>query len=129
MTIRDCPCHSGKPFQRCCGPFLSGKDKARTVTQLMRSRYSAFALGGCGQYLYDTWHPDYRGALRPEDLNVRELDWLNLNVIDAQQRGDHGMVEFLASFREADGTEGSHHERSRFLREKGRWRYLEGEIL
>lgn len=128
MTPHDCPCHSGKTFTRCCGPFLSGKDNPRTVTQLMRSRYCAFALGGCGQYLFDTWHPAHRGALQPEDLDARELEWLHLSVVDAQQTGDRGTVEFIARFRDSEGKEGEHHELSRFLREQGRWRYLDGDV-
>ncbi|MCB1649163.1 MAG: SEC-C domain-containing protein [Pseudomonadales bacterium] len=129
MPAQSCPCQSGKTFAHCCSPYLSGRENPRTVKQLMRSRYSAFALGSYGQYLYDTWHPDYRGALQPEDLDARELNWLHLDVIDAQQKGDRGSVEFIARFSEADGTQGEHHERSRFLREQGRWRYLDGEIF
>ena len=49
--MKPCACGSGKLFSNCCSPFLSGKALPKTVKQLMRSRYAAFALSGYGQYL------------------------------------------------------------------------------
>ena len=93
----------------------------------MRSRFSAFALGLEG-YLLASWHP----STRPATL---ELDggtvWRKLQIVDtvAGGRGDEtGLVEFRASYRDADGNAGVLHERSRFERRGGRWFYVDGEI-
>ena len=40
-----CPCASGKTFGQCCGPILNGEHKAETAVDLMRARYSAYAVG------------------------------------------------------------------------------------
>ena len=128
MNTRLCPCHSNKPFMKCCQPFLSGQSKARTVTQLMRSRYCAFALGEHGDYLFHTWHPSTRGQLSADDLDQHSVVWTQLQIVQAQQHGETGEVEFIANFSQEDGAQGIHHERSTFLREKGQWLYVEGEV-
>ncbi|WP_275423743.1 YchJ family protein, partial [Virgisporangium ochraceum] len=52
-----CPCGGG-PYAACCGPAHGGAPAA-TAEALMRSRYSAFALGDA-DYLLRTWHPTTR---------------------------------------------------------------------
>ncbi len=128
MSPALCPCHSTKPFSKCCQPLLNGQMKARTVTQLMRSRYCAYALGGYGDYLYRTWLPRSRGRLTAEDLDHASVAWTRLHVLDSRQQGNTGEVEFIANFIEDDGSEGVHHERSTFIREQGHWLYCEGEV-
>lgn len=51
----DCPCSSGKPYSECCMPYHHGK-LAPTALALMRSRYSAYALGKA-DYIIITTHP------------------------------------------------------------------------
>ncbi|OGT73073.1 MAG: hypothetical protein A3H44_11430 [Gammaproteobacteria bacterium RIFCSPLOWO2_02_FULL_57_10] len=123
-----CPCHSAKPYGKCCEPYLTGSAKPRTVTQLMRSRYSAFAMGGCGDYLYHTWHPAERGTLTAEDLSVPTVEWVHLRIVDSEQKGDTGHVEFIATFLQEDGSAGTHHEKSLFVRERGQWLYHSGVV-
>jgi len=101
---------------------------AETAEALMRSRFSAFALGLDG-YLLESWHP----STRPTTL---ELDdgtvWRKLQIVDTVSGGaddETGVVEFRASYRDADGAAGVLHERSRFERVDGRWRYLDGDPL
>ncbi len=89
----------------------------------MRSRFSAFYLGGYGQYLLDTWAPEHRGGLTALDLNQRETDWQRLEIIEKSQQGDYGMVEFKAYFLDTDGQQDCHHERSKFERRQGCWLY------
>lgn len=89
----------------------------------MRSRYSAFALDRTG-YLLDTWHASTRPAgIEP---NPPGLKWLGLEVrchtlLDA----DHATVEFVAR-NQLGGRAGRLHELSRFVREAGRWYYIDG---
>ena len=89
----------------------------------MRSRYSAFVLGRL-DYLLATWH----ASTRPTDLTLdAAAKWLALDVrlhrlVDA----DHAEVEFIARYHEG-GRAVRLHERSRFVRESGRWFYLNGD--
>jgi SEC-C motif domain protein len=90
----------------------------------MRSRYSAFA-GGLLDYLRDTWHPSTRPAvLEPLPDGLR---WLGLDVRrHVAQDADHAIVEFVARSK-LGGQARRLHETSRFVREGGRWFYLDGD--
>lgn len=124
-----CPCDSGKRYAACCGPLHAGKDHARTAKQLMRSRYCAFAIGGLGDYLLATWHPDTRPAVSAEDMGASDTNWVKLEVLDSSQSGDTAKVEFRAYWRDEDGQTQMHHEHSRFLRMAGRWFYVDAAQL
>ncbi len=130
MPAHDCPCgrtHArGQTlaFDDCCGRWLA--QPAPDAESLMRSRYSAFARGDVA-YLQATWHP----STRPASLMLEPgLRWLGLlvrahRVVDA----DHAEVEFVARSRPAGpGPAQRLHERSRFVREDGRWYYLDGDF-
>ncbi|MFK4729150.1 YchJ family metal-binding protein [Agromyces mediolanus] len=118
-----CPCGGGE-YAACCGPALDGATPPPTAAALMRSRYTAFALSDT-RYLLESW----AAATRPRELSLDPgTDWRRLVVIDVVDGGADdptGIVEFRAVFRDADGR-GELHERSRFVREDGRWRYLDG---
>jgi SEC-C motif-containing protein len=92
----------------------------------MRSRYCAFVL--CDErYLLATWHPSTRPASIP--FNSKQK-WLGLRVINMSVTGtDSAEVEFIARSRASDAAAARHHERSRFVRENGRWLYVDGDIL
>ena len=123
-----CICGSKKSLAACCGRFLNGTEQAKTPEQLMRSRYSAYALGQHGQYLLRTWFPATAGGLNVEDLSQRDREWTRLEVLAKQQRGDQGFVEFKAWYRDQNGLEQFMHERSVFQRSAGRWFYVGGEV-
>jgi len=92
----------------------------------MRSRYSAYVLG-LEDYLLATWHP----STRPPALHLAaEADtrWLGLEVRRHQQQDDsHATVEFVARCRVA-GRGRRLCELSRFVRQDGRWYYVDGDI-
>src|SRR5256885_5731628 len=44
-TLFRSPCGSWVSFNQCCGPVHAGTTPAATAEALMRSRYSAFAVG------------------------------------------------------------------------------------
>ena len=91
----------------------------------MRSRFAAFALG-LEAYLLDTWHPSTRPAA-PLGLDPA-LRWLGLEVRGHRaQDADHATVEFVARG-ELGGREVRLHETSRFVRQDGRWTYLDGDV-
>jgi SEC-C motif-containing protein len=91
----------------------------------MRSRYTAYVLGDAA-YLLATWHPGTRPAEVAPEPGTR---WLGLEV-RARREVDatHAEVEFVARYR-VQGRGGRLHERSRFVREDGRWLYVDGDIL
>lgn len=92
----------------------------------MRSRYSAFAVGDTN-YLLATWHPSTRPAELALDPGQR---WYRLDILGRSGGGlldSTGTVEFEARFR-ADGVAGSLYETSHFVRENGRWLYLDGVV-
>lgn len=121
---RRCPCGTGLPLDECCGPLLTGTTAAATAEQLMRSRYTAFAVGDAG-YLLATWHPDTRPRSLMLDPDVR---WTGLDVLatsGGSMLSAAGTVEFRASYVRGLAA-GVQHEASRFVREDGAWRYLDG---
>ena len=87
----------------------------------MRSRYSAYVLGLI-DYILATWHP----ATSPGELELAPIKWLGLEVRHADSAGDAGVVEFVARCR-VNGRGERMHETSRFLREGGRWYYIDGQ--
>ena len=120
------PCFCGRPlaYDACCGALHAGQPAA-DAESLMRSRYSAYVLGLNG-YLLATWHADTRPAAL--DLGADPAPkWLGLEVKAHTQTGDSATVEFVARYR-VGGRAQRLHEVSRFLREDGRWYYLDGEI-
>ncbi len=122
-----CPCGSGKPYAACCEPIHLGLEPAATAEALMRSRYSAYVLG-LEAYLRASWHV----STRPERVlheDHASVKWLGLDVLRSGARGaDTAFVEFVARSRVGGGRAERQHEISRFLREDGRWYYVDGEF-
>ncbi len=124
LTADACPCGRPQPYAACCGPYHAGSP-APDAESLMRSRYSAY-VRGLEDYLLATWHPSTRpGAL---DLTTMpQPKWLGLEVKAHSEYGNSATVEFVARCR-IGGRAQRMHEASRFLREEGRWYYLDGKV-
>lgn len=125
-----CPCHPAVAYADCCGPLHAGTARAATAEALMRSRYSAYALGDAA-YLRASWHASTRPATLALDDGATAR-WLGLTVIrhamtavDAAGR-DTATVEFVARCKSGGAPAARLHEVSRFVREDGRWYYLDG---
>lgn len=92
----------------------------------MRSRYTAYCLGR-ESYLLATWHT----TTRPAPLTLESdasANWIGLSVRRYElQDEDHATVEFVARYK-VNGRAHRLHEVSRFVREDGRWLYLDGEV-
>lgn len=130
MSVAFCPCQSGKPYAGCCGPLHRGDVAAATAEALMRSRYSAYVQGDA-DYLLATWH----ASTRPAQLDFGDAAatrWLGLEVRRYGTAGttdpDHAIVEFVARYRIGGAPAVRLHEISRFVREDGRWYYVDGEF-
>jgi SEC-C motif-containing protein len=131
MTSKDCPCgqrdarHRTLSYAACCGRYLDHFEAAPAphALALMRSRYSAFVLER-KDYLLATWHASKRPATLEFEAGTK---WLGLDVRGHwPSDADHADVEFVARQRDATGRAHRLHERSRFVREDGRWTYLDG---
>ena len=87
-----CHCGSGKPYAKCCEPYING-EPAPTAEALMRSRYSAYVVGAV-DYLGETLHPDHRSDF---DRNATakwasESEWKQLDIL-ATEGGEEGDEE------------------------------------
>ena len=129
MTLaahRDRPCPCGGPsLAACCGRYLHGGMPAPDAEALMRSRYTAFVLDD-REHLLATWHP----RTRPARVDPPEpgLKWLGLEVRAHCLVGDgEATVEFVARSK-LGGRAHRSHELSRFVCERGHWRYVNGEF-
>jgi SEC-C motif-containing protein len=118
---RACPCQRGPSYAECCEPIHTGT-AAPTAERLMRSRYSAYALG-LSDYVLTSWHSSTRPRTIELDPAVR---WYRLDILGRTGGGlldSTGTVEFRAFHRGPDGS-GEQHELSSFVKEAGNWFYF-----
>jgi len=124
-----CPCGSGKKYKKCCQPYHRGAQPANALL-LMKSRYSAYALGQ-SRYILATTHPenpDYTDDTAEwlagiEAFSV-QTEFIRLEILEFVDGAAEAFVTFRAHFGEGEMVE-----RSRFVREKGKWLYHSGEFL
>lgn len=118
-----CLCGSKQPYSNCCQPFHLNQAEAPSAEKLMRSRFVAYALH-LDDYLAKTWSK----TTRPGDFSFEnDLIWTRLRIVKTQKghaEDETGTVTFKA-FYEVDGQKGLMTEKSRFVREEGRWVYLD----
>jgi SEC-C motif-containing protein len=121
----NCDCGSSRSYADCCGRYHAGPLhlQAPNAEALMRSRYTAY-VRNLTRYLLETWHPRTRPAeLEPSPPGLR---WLGLQVRGhAVLDADHATVEFVVRSK-LGGRAQRLHETSRFVREDGRWYYVDG---
>jgi len=122
-TATPCPCGQPKSYADCCAPYHAGHP-APTAEALMRSRYSAYVLA-LEPYLLATWHASTRPADARADDTTR---WLGLTITRHEETGaDSAIVDFVARYKR-NGRAQRLHEVSRFVREDGRWYYVDGQF-
>jgi SEC-C motif-containing protein len=127
-ALPTCHCGTRLAYDDCCGPLHRNlaDNPAPTAQDLMRSRYSAYVLG-LNDYLMATWHME----TRPSHIETSPggLQWLGLEVRrDTLIDEEHAEVEFVARSK-LNGRARRLHEVSRFVRENGRWLYVDGQML
>ena len=148
-----CPCGTGKTYGECCGPLHRGQESCTTMTDVLRSRYSAFSFRNI-KYVMDTTHKtcrDYREdrIAWAKDLNKAGMfdsfEFTKLEAGPEEASSDdenEGFMEFKVTLtaKKDDfvtdataalaGQETVIRERSRFLRdaEDGTWLYASGDV-
>lgn len=120
-----CPCGTGLTYGECCYRFHSGEWVAPTAEALMRSRFTAFAVGN-SQYLLDTWDPE----TRPSELGLdMGIDFYRLDILETTGGGPFdstGTVKFQAFYKGL--ASGVQEEDSTFRKINGAWVYSTGDV-
>jgi SEC-C motif-containing protein len=118
-----CPCHSDKKYKKCCQPYHKGANPPNAML-LMRSRYSAFALGNA-EYIMATTHPD--NPDHTQDTQMWKKDILEfcyntvftgLSIMEFCDGENEAFVIFKASLGDTQFVE-----KSRFLKVGVKWLY------
>ena len=85
-TSDNCPCASGKTYGECCGPIISGERAAATASELMRARYSAYAVGDV-KFLYNSSGPEVQAEF--DEKTTREWSksatWQGMEIIETER--------------------------------------------
>lgn len=128
-----CYCHSGKLFESCCQPFISGSQAASTAEELMRSRYTAYVLHDV-TYIIQTTHPSTRKDYNPASVKewAESSIWQKLEVLGTRKgtvSDTIGFVEFKAYYSDAAQHAYIHHEYSTFKKAGHTWFFVEGNVL
>lgn len=127
-----CLCHSGKTFGACCEPILKKGVQPKTAEELLRARYSAFALGEI-DYIVNTHHSKTRGEVKRSEIEEwsKNSQWLGLEVLNkeaGEPADDKGVIIFHAKY-SIDGKENDHYEKSFFEKENGEWKFYDAHGL
>eukprot|EP01155_Anaeramoeba_flamelloides_P018237 Anaeramoba_flamelloidesa569597_87.p2 GENE.a569597_87~~a569597_87.p2 ORF type:complete len:139 (-),score=10.60 a569597_87:248-664(-) len=129
---KPCPCGSGKKYKKCCLVFHNGA-KPKNALELMKSRYSAFAVDDA-KYILKTTHKentDFSQDKQTWEKSVldfsKNTSFDKLTIIDFVDGEDEAYVEFLANLIQ-NQKDISFIERSKFKKEDNMWKYHSGEI-
>lgn len=130
MIKKLCPCHSKKTYDQCCQCFHQGEFPP-TALALMRSRYSAYALG-LAVYIIKTTHKDNPQYLLDTKLWIQSIlqfskntSFVGLDILEFIDGETEAYVTFVAHLKQ--GTKDtSFQEKSRFLKEGQQWKYVSG---
>ena len=134
MNKKLCPCQSRKPYRDCCEKYLDGKKKPQNAKDLMRSRFSAYALSDA-DYIIKTSHPKnvcFRKDLKTLKEEVlrfcKETSFENLEILDFIEEKDKAFVTFIA-YLKADKKDITFTEISHFEKQNGKWLYIDGQLF
>lgn len=129
METKHCPCCSNENYLDCCGRFIMQKQVPATPEELMRSRYTAYALANM-DYIEKTMKPPASNNFNKRDASKRakKIKWVKLEVLNTSGiELNKGFVEFIAYF--YDKKLKAIHELSEFHQDNGQWYYVDGKYL
>lgn len=125
-----CPCCSGKNYDECCKPVISGERKAASPEELMRARYSAYAKGEI-DFIINSTHKEKRGENDRGEIEnwSRKSEWMGLKIVRTEDDGpENGKVEFIATYADR-GVKLEHHELAEFRKVNDDWFFYDGELV
>lgn len=127
----NCRCYSQLSYEECCKPYHLGKSLPENALKLMRSRYSAYALG-LADYIIETTHPANPSYSENKDLwriSIAHFcsvtDFCGLDILAFLDGPHEAFVTFFAHLKQ-NSQDISFQEKSRFLKVKNRWLYHSG---
>jgi len=123
-----CPCHSNQKYKNCCQPYHKGILPSNAL-KLMRSRYSAYALG-LTDYIIKTTHPNHDDHQRDSYQWHKDIvafcentSFSGLKILEFVDGENEAYVDFVAVL-----GENLLREKSRFLKIGHQWFYESGEF-
>ena len=128
-----CPCKSQNLYEGCCKLYHLGAPAPDAET-LMRSRYSAYALG-LADYIIKTTHPDHpqfnkkTWEWREDILSFsRATEFIDLEILAFENQDPLAYVTFTALLKQ-QGKDVSYTEKSLFEKKDDLWMYKDAEFL
>lgn len=128
-----CPCGSSKKYKKCCKTFHDGIIFPKTALELMKSRFSAFAVSN-SKYIISTTHkenPDFTDDLKSWNEDIinfsKNTRFERLEVLDFIEDVE-SFVTFKATLFQ-DNRDISFTEKSRFLKADDKWQYVDGQFI
>ena len=130
--MKVCACCSGKMYEMCCHIFINGITYPTTAEQLMRSRYTAYALCEFA-YIINTTHPSTRRQYSSKAIKewAASSVWKKLEIISTNKGTSSdaiGYVEFKAYYSDSEDQNHIHHEFSTFKKIDANWVFVEGKV-
>ena len=129
-----CPCGSLKKYKKCCKIFHDKISFPKTALELMKSRYSAFAVCNA-DYIIATTHkknPDYTTNIQSWSQDIinfsRNTKFGKLEILDFIDAEFESFVTFKATLFQED-RDVSFIEKSKFLKEENKWLYVNGKFI
>ena len=130
----NCPCGSLIKYKKCCKPFHENIKTPINALELMKSRYCAYAIEK-SEYIISTTHQKNR------DFNTDTKVWNNdildfsrntkfekLEILEFIDGQTESFVTFKANITQ-NKQDVSFIEKSRFVKENGKWQYIDGEFI
>lgn len=123
-----CFCGSQQLYADCCEPFHLKAKQPQTPEQLMRARYSAYAVKNAA-FVRESYAKEKQAENSLSEIKdfATSCRFINLTVLDSGYNDETGFVKFKAHYFYQDlYCELAEH--SKFIKEDEQWRYLDGEI-
>ena len=129
-----CPCGSLKKYKKCCKPFHDKITFPKTALELMKSRYSAFAVANSDYIIFTTHqnNPDFTTDLKSwtnDILNFsKNTRFEKLEILEFIDGDIESFVTFKATLFQKE-NDISFIEKSRFLKVEEIWLYVDGKFI
>jgi len=127
-----CPCGSKKKYKKCCKIFHNGT-LPKTALELMKSRYSAYAVGN-SKYIMNTTHvlnSEYSQDKKTWEENIqnfmKDSTFNSLEILEFLDGLPEAYVTFKANI-DINGVDSTFTEKSKFIKENEKWLYVNGDF-
>lgn len=129
LDIKPCPCASGVHYGECCAPFHREEKSPEDALELLRARFSAYALEEI-DFIIDTTHPDSPDYQRDRVAWFKELmgatrqtSFRALEVQEVQLQDRVSWVTYSVELEQPE-QEATASERARFEAIDEQWFYV-----